>query len=137
MPPAAATSSCRRNSGQENRGGDDRFDPEPATHQRRCDGRGRGRHVLQVTREVARGFVAIRRILFEAAVNHQREMRRDVAVHCVDRLRIDVDRRRQSLGRGRARERPLSGDGLVGDGTERELIRSVIGVPSARLFGDM
>ena len=105
---------------------------------RRRDGvtaAGPGRHVLQVAREVARGFIAVRRILLEAAVNDEREMRRDFAVHRVDRLRIGLDRGRHGLGRGWPRERPSSGDGFVGDESQRELIRSVIGVPSARLFG--
>ena len=91
--------------------------------------------MLQVTREVARGFVAIRRVLLEAAVNDEREMRRNFAVHCVDRLWIGLDRGRHGLGRGGPRERPSSGDGFVADESQRELIRSVIGVPSARLFG--
>ena len=90
---------------------------------------------LQVAREVARGFVAVRGTLLEAAVDDACEMRRDVAVQCVDRLRFGLDRGRHGLGRRGPGERPASGDGFIGDESQRELIRPVIGIPSARLFG--
>ena len=68
-------------------------------------------------------------------MNDERKMRRDFAIQCVYRLWIGLDRRRHGLGRRWPRERPSSGDGFIGDESQRELIRSVIGVPSARLFG--
>ena len=110
---------------------------EQTTPDRRCDRRGPGRHFLQVAREVARGFVAVRRNLLEAAVNDERQMRRNCSVHRVYRLWIGLDRRCHGLGRGGPRERPASGDGFIGDESQRELIRAGSASRPLACSGDM
>ena len=91
-------------------------------------------NTLQVSREVARGLIPLRRILGKAAGDDDGQVRRNVAVQRLDRRRVRLDRRRKRLRRGRPLERPRPCQQLVEQQSEGELIGAVVHLSSARLF---
>jgi hypothetical protein len=88
----------------------------------------------EVPGEIARRDVAAVGVLGEATLDDPAQWLRGLRVVLADRVRFLVENRRESVDRRLLRERPSTGRHLVKDGSEGELVRSVVDGLAGRLL---